>query len=122
MEELSARLGDQTCQQIASHLEHTPEHACDQIQGINKRTNHTQINHTKAHKHKRPLWLFEQPKPVNRDHIQLLHGPERIQTAWWTEDQNATCRDYYIAKHKMGVECWAFLDSNQQWFLHGYFG
>ena len=31
-------------------------------------------------------------------------------------------RDYYIAQHRLGAECWAFVDVDAQWYLHGYFG
>ena len=121
IDELTARLGEGTCQHIYPADEHTPEQAFA-ISVNHANPQHKEKTNLDCAKRKRPLWLFDTPRPVVREQLQLLHGPERIQTAWWTEGQNMTCRDYYIAKHKMGMECWAFLDSDQQWYLHGYFG
>jgi protein ImuB len=50
--------------------------------------------------------------------LTLLRGPERIQAGWWQEGQ---CRDYYVARHEDGAECWAFVDAHDRWYLHGYF-
>ncbi len=49
-----------------------------------------------------------------------LHGPERIQTAWWTD---APChRDYYRAVTETGGQLWIFRDLlTGVWYLHGLF-
>lgn len=49
-----------------------------------------------------------------------LHGPERIQTAWWTEEP---ChRDYYRAIVDTGSQLWIFRElQSGNWFLHGLF-
>ena len=49
-----------------------------------------------------------------------LHGPERIQTAWWTA---LPChRDYYRAIMDTGSQLWIFRDHQTgNWFLHGLF-
>ena len=49
-----------------------------------------------------------------------LHGPERIQTAWWTDQP---ChRDYYRAVLDTGSQLWIFRDlQSGNWFLHGLF-
>jgi len=31
-------------------------------------------------------------------------------------------RDYYVARHECGAECWVFTDARSHWYLHGYFG
>jgi len=31
-------------------------------------------------------------------------------------------RDYYVARHENGAECWVFTDAGANWYLHGYFG
>jgi protein ImuB len=31
-------------------------------------------------------------------------------------------RDYYVARHENGAECWVFQDAATRWYLHGYFG
>ena len=49
-----------------------------------------------------------------------FHGPERIQTAWWTA---LPChRDYYRAITETGSQLWIFRDLQTGcWFLHGIF-
>ena len=42
----------------------------------------------------------------------LLHGPERIQRSWWQTE--ATFRDYYIARHHQGSECWVYREHQGQ--------
>ncbi|MFU8817337.1 MAG: Y-family DNA polymerase [Pseudomonadales bacterium] len=85
---------------------------------------------------KRPLWLFEPPRAIGLQQLTLLRGPERIHTGWWlTGGETATpsehpqgvqtppseIRDYYVARHHSGAECWVFVDPQERWFLHGYF-
>lgn len=71
----------------------------------------------------RPLWLCRPPRPVAVEELTLVHGPERIRTAWWHQ---GICRDYYIARHQAdpqqaAARCWAFVDHSGRWFIHGYF-
>ena len=85
---------------------------------------------------KRPLWLFSPPRQIAFAELELLQGPERIQSNFHLEPKQSTIfRDYYIAKHKHGSLCWAFTESPNkqtgtsnhgnaaanQWYLHGYF-
>ncbi len=52
--------------------------------------------------------------------LELLAGPERIDTAWWAEPQR---RDYYIARHAAGTLLWVFRERlSGRWFLQGFFG
>lgn len=45
-------------------------------------------------------------------------GPERIQTAWWTNHESN--RDYYFAAATTGSRFWLFRDLlSGRWFLHG---
>lgn len=45
-------------------------------------------------------------------------GPERLQTAWWTNHECS--RDYYFAAATAGSRFWLFRDLNSgRWFLHG---
>ncbi|MDE2146376.1 MAG: DNA polymerase Y family protein, partial [Burkholderiales bacterium] len=61
--------------------------------------------------------------------LQLVSGPERIETGWW--DGEPALRDYYIAQADDGALVWIYrarlagppgrpLDS--PWFLQGRFG
>ena len=38
--------------------------------------------------------------------LQVLSGPERIETGWW--DEAAVARDYYIAQAEDGSLVWVF--------------
>jgi len=60
--------------------------------------------------------------PVLGQHKQIieLYGPERIQTAWWTDEP---ChRDYYRAVTETGGQLWIFRElQSGKWYLHGLF-
>lgn len=114
LDELNARLGDGLCQGIALADQHTPEHAWSQ-HAPGQRPSAGCEHIAPAH---RPLWLFNEPQRLARSDLTLLQGPERLQSNWW---QKSTARDYYIARHRSGCECWAFTDSAGNWYLHGYF-
>ena len=119
---LSARLGPQACQQIHGHSQHTPEHAW-RFQAVLQPTRHaTDNSHNQA---SRPLWLLPKPHPVKATELQLLQGPERIQSEWW---RNSDARDYYIAQHQSGALCWVYSPCatfgeppSHEFYLHGYF-
>lgn len=119
---LSARLGPQACQQIHDDSQHTPEHAW-RFQAVLQPTRSTTVKpQTQA---SRPLWLLPRPHPVNAAELQLLQGPERIQSEWWL---NSEARDYYIAQHSSGALCWVYCPctifnepQSHEFYLHGYF-
>jgi len=49
-----------------------------------------------------------------------LHGPERIQTAWWTD--KPCHRDYFRAITETGAQLWIYRDLQTGiWYLHGLF-
>ena len=119
---LTARLGPQACQQIHSNNQHTPEYAW-QFKAVLQSAAHTAL--TKHHQASRPLWLLSKPHPVKATDLQLLQGPERIQSEWWL---HSDARDYYIAQHRNGALCWVYCASvilgelqNHEFYLHGYF-
>ena len=62
--------------------------------------------------------MLLKPEPLLMP-VSVVHGPERIQTAWW--QVNAVARDYFIAKSEQGQWCWVYREPNGCWFLHGYF-
>ena len=84
----------------------------------------------------RPLWLLREPQPLPEQAsrpwldgapLQLLAGPERIESGWW--DGALAARDYFIARANDGALVWIFrarlplastLDGNG-WFLQGRF-
>jgi protein ImuB len=79
---------------------------------------------------RRPVWLLAEPeelavrqgKPWLRGALDLLEGPERIESGWW--DQADAERDYYVARDKRGSLVWIYHECAEprRWFLHGVFG
>ncbi len=76
------------------------------------------------------MWLLAAPAALDergdwpyRDgqRLQLLAGPERLETGWW--DGEEIQRDYYQAQEVSGARLWIFRDrvSPHRWFLHGFF-
>jgi len=78
----------------------------------------------------RPLWLLQQPqllaarrgRPQYQGALELLSGPERIESGWW--DGGDLQRDYYMARNPAGARLWIYRDctGDRAWFLHGIFG
>ncbi len=82
----------------------------------------------------RPVWLLTEPLPLaERDALPLFHGrplqlvsgPERIESGWW--DGAVAARDYFIAEAGDGALVWiwrdriARADGDGGWFLQGLF-
>lgn len=82
-----------------------------------------------------PLWLLPEPQALaerqqrpqlHGQALQLLAGPERLETGWW--DGQLAARDYFIAQAAGGALVWVFRSrlpvnaSQSGWFLHGLFG
>ena len=80
----------------------------------------------------RPFWLLEEPRPIREiasvphhdGPLELLAGPERIETGWW--DAGEIARDYFVARSKEHSLLWIYrerkaLDSDAGWYLHGIF-
>jgi protein ImuB len=73
---------------------------------------------------RRPLWLLHTPEtlPCALHDLQLVDGPERIETGWW--DGGDVARDYYVARDAAGAELWVYRERlpPHGWYLHGVFG
>ena len=129
IERLHARLGDELVTGLASLPDHRPEKAWQFVQrdAILRPVRHRQG--AEPHSPLRPLWLLSEPerlsqhrrRPCYRGALQLLKGPERIESGWW--DGQPIRRDYYIASNTQGERFWIFrsLDEPQIWYLHGVF-
>ncbi len=156
---LSTRLGQGAITRIALQNDHRPELAAKNVAikepsaSYRPRTPHdtTASIQTQHPQLTRPLWLFQTPQllrnkkgiPVYGERLQLIKGPERIETGWW--DQQPINRDYYVAQHPTGVIYWVYVDRDhaveekkavnsprgqtytpsyqtQKWYLHGVFG
>jgi protein ImuB len=83
----------------------------------------------------RPVWLLAEPEPLHERHdglmldgqpLQLLSGPERIESGWW--DAALVERDYFIAQLPEGALVWIYRSRlpakppEGGWFLQGRFG
>ena len=84
----------------------------------------------------RPVWLLAHPEPLAERQtgptlggqpLQLLSGPERIESGWW--DAALAERDYFIAQLPGGALVWVYRarlplvsSSASGWFLQGRFG
>ena len=147
VERLSARIGDQSVHGITTVAEHRPQYAwrrqdvcadvahCANVPG--HRAGHEPsklLDESQRHNSlvlRRPLWMLREPrllateegKPVCEGVLQLLDGPERLETGWWDDDGIA--RDYFVARNPEGVHLWVYRNRNREshrWFLHGVFG
>ena len=83
----------------------------------------------------RPVWLLSEPLPLAEHEalpllqgraLQLVSGPERIETGWW--DAAMVARDYFIGMTADGCLVWVFRDrvpaasGAVHWYLQGRFG
>jgi protein ImuB len=83
-----------------------------------------------------PLWLLSPPRPLAEQQqrpllagqpLQLLAGPDRLETGWW-DDTGPAVRDYFIAQAASGALVWVYRHrlpadgAGPGWFLQGLFG
>lgn len=141
LERLRARLGDDQVLRLQAVADHRPEHATRSVpaQGGAAADAATalaaaSLAHGLLPLH-RPAWLLAVPQALAEREaqpllqgrpLQLLSGPDRIETGWW--DGQAATRDYYIAQTHDGALLWVWharlpdADAGAQWFLQGRFG
>jgi len=105
-----------------------------------------QAQHARQALPPQPLWLLPQPRALalqpgrqpggrpaglqlDGQPLQLLAGPERLETGWW--DGAAAQRDYFIARTPEGALVWLYRtrvlddalgEGGSGWFLQGWFG
>lgn len=128
---LNARLGLNACYGLALGNDHRPE----------KATRTVRLGHRVASapcpdtiNNPRPLFLLTTPRelteiegqPMLGGKLELLKGPERIDSGWWDEPSidQSVARDYYVARQQSGALLWVFnraQPDTTQWYLHGIF-
>lgn len=146
-ERLSARIGDESVHGVRTIAEHRPQYAWETRNGF-EQVPHcahgpivdgiphapgllADIRRTASLVLQRPLWMLQEPRPLDvyRDTpwyqgpLDLLSGPERLETGWWDDDGIA--RDYFVALNPKGVHLWVYRDRGgpgNNWYLHGMFG
>jgi protein ImuB len=121
IERLRARLGGDAVYGLCLVPEHRPERAF----GIAEPETAPPRSASPARwVARRPLWLLREPEVLidAPQGLQLLDGPERIETGWW--DGCEVARDYYIARDGSGAELWVYRErlAPHDWYLHGVFG
>ena len=127
-ERLAARMGRQAVNGVMTIAEHRPQNAFrvhDLLAGRPGGYRAGAGEHTR-----RPLWMLPEPEPLAAEHgcpihhgrLDIVAGPERIETGWW--DGEGIARDYYTAVNPLGLRLWIFRDRSPgaAWYLHGYFG
>ena len=128
-ERLIARIGDQSVHSVSMVAEHRPQYAW-RAQNLLSDWSGSTCAEVRQHA-RRPLWMLAEPEPLPADsgyplyrgcRLQLVEGPERLETGWWDED--GISRDYYTAMNASGMRLWIFRSRRQVtcWYLHGYFG
>jgi protein ImuB len=120
LERLRARLGAEAVRGLAARAEHRPEHASAAADS-GARPLPLEFG-------ERPLWLLRNPRPLEeigaRPHhegpLDLLAGPERIESGWW--DGGDIARDYFIARTQNEALVWIYRErGGGGWYLHGLF-
>ncbi len=146
IERLQARLGPEGVAHPEVRDDHRPEHATALRSAGDRVGDHAHqptLSPLQAHRRQlapavRPVWLLRQAEPLRDSSqgpvwqgqpLQLVSGPERLETGWW--DAHFVERDYFIAQAAEGVLLWIYrmrkpdLDdapSAAGWFLQGRFG
>ncbi|MDQ3038625.1 MAG: DNA polymerase Y family protein, partial [Pseudomonadota bacterium] len=112
-ERLRARLGNDAVYQLTTKTDPRPEHAWQRDSGEKAIPD--------LDRPPRPTWLLKRPIPLHDPHLEILAGPERLETGWW-DDADAR-RDYYRLRTSKGQHAWAYTAVGEQgpWMLHGWF-
>jgi len=137
LERLQARLGAAQVQRLERLADHRPERATGAapLAGLlQAEARGETVLGLEDLPLARPVWLLAQPQPLRERGLyplldgrplQLLAGPQRIESGWW--DGEPVARDYFIAQAEDGALVWicrARLPLSQPgagWFLHGRF-
>ncbi len=141
IERLQARLGEARVQRLVALQDHRPECA-SALQPADLaawgRAGGAGAPPVVAELHAiRPVWMLAAPQPLPERQsrplldgaaLQLLSGPERIESGWW--DGAPAERDYFIAQTSDGALVWIYRarlplsapESARGWFMQGRFG
>jgi protein ImuB len=123
LERLQGRFGGAAVYGLSAVAEHRPEKAWAKSPDCNGRPARGDSHALCVAEETRPLWLLQKPVAIEprEDSLELVSGPERIESGWW--DEQDVARDYYMAKNGRGQRLWVFRDHRtRSWFLHGLFG
>jgi protein ImuB len=113
IDRIAARLGAQQIHGLQQVADHRPEASWT--------TAPLQARRSNLHFPERPLWLLQEPKPLQLSAMpHIVSGPERIEAGWW--DTGDLQRDYYIVHLNTGADLWVYRDLTEHggWYLHGF--
>jgi len=137
LQTLMARLGERAVHGLAEIDEHRPERQSRSVWPALLGTARRSATLRSAPAGvARPLGLLPAPQllAAHRDaagvvqrllhqgqDLNLVSGPERIESGWW--DGGEAARDYYIARTADGAQWWIFRECapERRWFVHGCF-
>jgi protein ImuB len=147
-ERLSARIGAASVHGVMTVAEHRPQYAWQRRDAVDEVPRcaavpdyrHDQVDGVAGEMQRnnslmlrRPLWVLPEPRPLAtlqglpscEGVLQLLDGPERLETGWW--DADGIARDYFVARNPQGVHFWVFRNRSEKsdgggWYLEGMFG
>ncbi len=121
VERLRSRLGAGAVHGLASRAEHRPERTVASAEP-DSRQPHLDFG-------ERPFWLLDRPRPLAETGavphyegpLELLAGPERIESGWW--DGGDIARDYFVARTRNEALVWIYRERRGEggWYLHGLF-
>jgi protein ImuB len=131
IERLSARIGHELVHGVMTAAEHRPQYAWQAHPPLAQASQcPTMVNSWYEERLRRPLWMLPEPRPLKvaqdrpryQGQLQLVDGPERLETGWWDDDGIA--RDYFVAVNPQGICLWIFRNRSKDsvWYLHGIFG
>ena len=129
VERLEARLGEGSVMRLEQIADHRPECASRLVpwSAVDEAVKMIEINAAP-----RPLWLLPAPEALNEINgrpqrygpLELMNGPERIESGWWDADEQDAVgdvqRDYFVARSTRQEWLWIFR-AEAGWFLHGVF-
>lgn len=129
VERLEARLGEGNVMRLEQVADHRPECASQLVpwSAVDESVKMIEINAAP-----RPLWLLPKPealkeisgRPQRYGPLELMNGPERIESGWWDADEQDAVgdvqRDYFVARSTRQEWLWIFR-AETGWFLHGVF-
>ncbi len=144
VERLQVRLGREQVQQVLIAQDHRPEDAyelrpLEDFKNVGQKSPQTKAGQSESTGSPlltslpglpRPLWFFPKPisiterqnRPFYQSQLNLLAGPERIESGWW--DNHLVQRDYFIAEDEQNNLYWLYRQRfpTPGWFIQGRFG
>jgi len=129
VERVQARLGRESVYALACVAEHRPENASQPVPPV---LTSARGGVSAPPGGPRPVCLLPLPqtlseadgRPQRGGPLQLLAGPERIESGWWDAAEPGAAgdvrRDYFVALSPRAEWLWIFR-CEAGWFLHGFF-